>query len=209
MRPRRTNRDSVRSNEVRRCWLARWATKSIVTSTSRTRSSMLLIWGSWGCLPRPGHPKNTLPHSSGKSFATGCQNSGEPPAPGKNKILRISTPSPQVERILYPLVQRSAIGAFRIWRDAGFESVMNSEADVHQALQFKLIFVVRSTADRWWRSYGDDGRFSPDRTDHGPLSGSKTDIAEWAPSTKLRQWIFLIFSSKAANRRAPRTPAVA
>jgi hypothetical protein len=40
------------------------------------------------------------------------------------------------------LVQRSAIDAFRIWRDAGFESVMNSEVDVHQALQFKLIFVV-------------------------------------------------------------------
>src|SRR6266849_6710515 len=91
-----------------------WATKStgpsIVTSTSRTRSSMLLILGSWGWSPRPGQPKNTLPHSSGKSFATGCQNAGEPPAPGKNKILRISTPSSQVERILYPLVQKSAIG---------------------------------------------------------------------------------------------------
>ncbi len=83
---------------------------SIVTSTSRTRASMLLILGSWGWSPRPGQPKNTLPHSSGKSFATGCQNAGEPPAPGKNKILRISTPSSQVERILYPLAQKSATG---------------------------------------------------------------------------------------------------
>src|SRR6267142_139805 len=143
---RRTTVDLLRAMRAAMTPHMDWATKStgpsIVTSTSRTRSSMLLIWGSWGWLPRPGHPKNTLPHSSGKSFATGCQKSGEPPAPGKNKILRIATPSPQVERILYPLVQRSAIDAFRIWRDAGFESVMNSEADVHQALQFKLIFVV-------------------------------------------------------------------
>jgi hypothetical protein len=33
-------------------------------------------------------------------------------------------------------------GAFWIWRDAGFESAMNSEAAVHQAHRFKLIFFV-------------------------------------------------------------------
>src|SRR5882724_2485110 len=38
-------------------------------------------------------------------------------------------------------------GAFWIWRDAGFESAMNCEAAVYQALPFKLIFFV--PADGW------------------------------------------------------------
>jgi hypothetical protein len=38
-------------------------------------------------------------------------------------------------------------GAFWIWRDAGCESAMSSEATLHHALPFKLIFFV--PADGW------------------------------------------------------------
>jgi hypothetical protein len=91
---------------------------------------------------------------------------------------------------------------------------MSSEADVHQALQFKLIFVV--PVDGWSLVAAARCR----------ATGMTADSASTALITvrylwqnrhrqmgtvdyQLPQWIFLIFSGKAANRRASRTAAIA